>query len=83
VHPGILCKHKLLFWMRLIAINRLTALIITNNTFYSFNITHDTQIHKRTFTEKQWHIWCFYLFFYLPPNPAKTNTICVLVYYIL
>jgi len=28
VHPHILCKHKLLFWMRLIAINRLTALII-------------------------------------------------------
>jgi len=22
VHPHILCKHKLLFWMRLIAINR-------------------------------------------------------------
>jgi len=28
VHPHILCKHKLLFWMRLIAINRLTALLI-------------------------------------------------------
>jgi len=27
VHPHILCKHKLLFWMRLITINRLTALI--------------------------------------------------------
>jgi len=27
VHPHILYKHKLLFWMRLIAINRLTALI--------------------------------------------------------
>jgi len=27
VHPHILCKHKLLFWMQLIAINRLTALI--------------------------------------------------------
>jgi len=27
VHPHILCKHKLLFWMRLIATNRLTALI--------------------------------------------------------
>jgi len=26
VHPNILCKHKLLFWMRLIAINHLTAL---------------------------------------------------------
>jgi len=26
VHPHILCKHKLLFWMRLIAINHLTAL---------------------------------------------------------
>jgi len=26
VHPHTLCKHKLLFWMRLIAINRLTAL---------------------------------------------------------
>jgi len=26
VHPHILCKHKLLFWMRLITINRLTAL---------------------------------------------------------
>jgi len=25
----MLCKHKLLFWMRLIAINRLTALILT------------------------------------------------------
>jgi len=28
VHPHILCKHKLLFWKRLIAINRLTALNI-------------------------------------------------------
>jgi len=28
VHPHILCKHKLLFWMRLIAINRLTALYL-------------------------------------------------------
>jgi len=27
VHPFILCKHKLLFWMRLIAINHLTALL--------------------------------------------------------
>jgi len=27
VHPHILCKHKLLFWMRLCAINRLTALL--------------------------------------------------------
>jgi len=27
VHPHILCKHKLLFGMRLIAINRLTALL--------------------------------------------------------
>jgi len=26
VHPHILCKLKLLFWMRLIAINHLTAL---------------------------------------------------------
>jgi len=26
VHPHILCKHKPLFWMRLIANNRLTAL---------------------------------------------------------
>jgi len=26
VQPHILCKHKLLFWMRLIAINCLTAL---------------------------------------------------------
>jgi len=29
VQPHILCKHKLLFWMRLIAINRLTALQLT------------------------------------------------------
>jgi len=28
VHPHILCKHKLLFWMRLIAINCLTGLVI-------------------------------------------------------
>jgi len=27
VHPHILCKHKLLFWMRLIAINGLISLI--------------------------------------------------------
>jgi len=27
VHPHILCKHKLLFWLRLIAINHLTALV--------------------------------------------------------
>jgi len=27
VHPHILFKHKLLFWMRLIAIIRLTALV--------------------------------------------------------
>jgi len=27
VHPHILCEHKLLFWMRLIVINRLTALV--------------------------------------------------------
>jgi len=27
VHPHILCKLKLLLWMQLIAINRLTALI--------------------------------------------------------
>jgi len=27
MHPHILCKHKLLFWMQLIAINRLTALV--------------------------------------------------------
>jgi len=33
VHPHILCKHKLLFWMRLIAINRLTALILADTTF--------------------------------------------------
>jgi len=26
MHQHILCKHKLLFWMRLIPINRLTAL---------------------------------------------------------
>jgi len=27
VHPYLLCKHKLLFWMRLITVNRLTALV--------------------------------------------------------
>jgi len=27
VHPHILSKHKLLFWTRLISINRLTALL--------------------------------------------------------
>jgi len=27
IHTHILCKHKLLFWMRLITINRLTDLI--------------------------------------------------------
>ncbi len=27
IHIHILCKQKLLFWMRLIVINRLTALI--------------------------------------------------------
>jgi len=32
VHPHILCKHKLLFWMRLIAMNRLTALIKIETT---------------------------------------------------
>jgi len=32
VHPHILCKHKLLFWMRLIAINRLTALENRHNS---------------------------------------------------
>jgi len=29
VHPHILCEHKLLFWIQLIAINRLTALIVS------------------------------------------------------
>ncbi len=31
VHTHILCKQKLLFWMRLIEINRLTALIYVHN----------------------------------------------------
>ncbi len=34
IYIYILCKQKLLFWMRLIAINRLTALIIINFYFY-------------------------------------------------
>ncbi len=29
-HTHILCKQKLSFWMRLITINRLTALLLTN-----------------------------------------------------
>jgi len=35
VHAHILCKHKLLFWMRLIAINRLTALDCSLISLYS------------------------------------------------
>jgi len=31
VHPHKLCKHKPLFWMQLIAINRLTALVKSNH----------------------------------------------------
>jgi len=34
VDPHILCKHKLLFWMRLIAINRLTALVFTQESMH-------------------------------------------------
>jgi len=37
VRPHILCKHKLLFWMRLIAINRLTPLIIIRNIYWPPN----------------------------------------------
>jgi len=33
-HTYILCKHKLLFWMRLIAINRFTALIVSGLQVY-------------------------------------------------
>jgi len=47
VHPQTLCKHKLLFWMRLIAINRLTALIyllscvcVIENLIYNFILYH-------------------------------------------
>jgi len=31
VHTHVLCKHRLLFWMRLIVINRFTALVKNNN----------------------------------------------------
>ncbi len=37
VHINILCKQKLLFWMQLIAINRLTALKKNQLTFISSN----------------------------------------------
>ncbi len=33
----MLCKQKLLFWMRLISINHLTALIYISNQFYICN----------------------------------------------
>jgi len=47
VHTHILCKHKLLFWMRFIAINRLTVLIINDslNTIFGGELHHMTSLN--------------------------------------
>jgi len=42
VHPHILCKRKIVFWMRLIASNNLTAL----NRIFSFFPTFDISTFK-------------------------------------
>jgi len=39
VHPHIFCKHKLLFWMQLIAINCLTGLIYNIYHFKNMSLS--------------------------------------------
>ncbi len=50
-HTHILCKQKLLFWMRLIEINRLTAL-------YTHTHTH-THTHPHTHTHTHTHTYIY------------------------
>ncbi len=49
VQGHILCKQKLLFWMWLIAMNRLSALFKIHFTFFTLTPTRDFELHPLNF----------------------------------
>ncbi len=59
VHTHILCKLKLLFWMRLIAINLLTADKIHNNVIINWHFFHYNCNLKRNMNNVEHIIYSF------------------------
>jgi len=69
VHPHILCKHKLLFWMRLITINRLKALTYIHFS-YIFKLKKCFKNYSVAVQSKKWI--CMESICEFPLSPEKS-----------